>query len=84
MVACRQGEIAAGVSDSAFVATMIALTRINQEEAGDSASRAARRDSVLQSRGLTREDMERVASALERDPVRAAALWTRIRPRPTP
>ena len=78
MLACRQGEIVAGVSDSAFVATMTALTRINQEGAGDSATRAAARDSVLQSRGLTREDLERAARALEDDPERAAALWIRI------
>ena len=76
--ACRQGEIVAGVSDSAFVATMTALTRINQEGAGDSTSRAAARDSVLQSRGLTRDDMERAARALEDDPERAAELWIRI------
>ena len=83
-VACRQGEIVAGVSDSTFVATMVALTRINQEEARDSASRAAARDSVLQSRGLTEDDMERAARALEQDPERAVELWKRISPRPTP
>ena len=84
MVACRQGDLAAGVSDSTFVATMTALTRINQEEAGDSASRAAARDSVLQSRGLTRDDLERAAKALEDDPARAAELWIRIGRPPVP
>ena len=78
MVACRQGEIVAGISDSTFVATMTALTRINEEAVGDSASRAAARDSVLQSRGLTRADLERAARALEDDPARAAELWIRI------
>ena len=78
MLACRQGEIVAGVSDSTFVATMTALSRINEEALGDSASRAAARDSVLQSRGLTREDLERAARALEDDPDRAAELWIRI------
>jgi hypothetical protein len=84
MLACRQGEIVAGVSDSTFVATMTALTRINQSGVGDSASRAAARDSVLQSRGLTREDIERAARALEDDPDRAAALWITIGRAPAP
>ena len=83
MVACRQGDIVAGVSDSTFVATMTALTRINREEVGDSISRAAARDSVLQSRGLTLEQLDRAARALEDDPARAAELWIRIG-RPTP
>src|SRR5688500_16210850 len=78
VIACRQGEIVAGVSDSTFVATMTALTRINQDEARDSASRAAARDSVLQGRDLTQEDLERAARALEDDPERALALWARI------
>src|SRR5688500_4977588 len=84
MLACRRGEIVAGISDSTFVATMTALTRINQEAAGDSASRATARDSVLQSRGLTRDDIERAARALEDDPQRAAALWIRIGRAPVP
>ena len=78
VIACRQEEIVAGVSDSTFVATMTALTRINQDEARDSTSRAAARDSVLQGRDLTPEDLERAARALEDDPERALALWTRI------
>jgi hypothetical protein len=78
MVACRSGEITAGVSDSAFVATMVALTRINQDVARDSTSRAIARDSVLQARDLTADDIERAARALEDDPERAMALWTRI------
>jgi len=78
LVACRQDEVVAGVSDSTFVATVAALTRINQDEARDSASRQAARDSVLQGRGLTTEDMERAARALEDDPDRALQLWLRI------
>ena len=78
IVACRQGEIVAGMSDSTFVATVAALARINQDPARDSASRATARDSVLQGRGLTPDDMERAALALEDDPERAMALWVRI------
>lgn len=78
VVACRQGEIVGGLSDSTFVATMTALSRINRDPVADSAARAAARDSVLQSRGLTLADIERAARALEDDPERAADLWIRI------
>ncbi len=78
VVACRQGDIVEGVSDSTYVATMTALTRINQDESRDSVGKAAARDSVLQARDLTLDDMERVARALEDDPERAKALWMRI------
>ena len=72
----------AGVTDSSFVATMTALTRINQDGSLDSASRAAARDSVLQARDLTPDDLERAARALEDDPERAMALWLEITRRP--
>lgn len=78
VMACRQKDIVPGVSDSAYVATMSALIRLRQEGDGDSTSLAATRDSVLQGRDLTREDMERAARALEQDPERAMALWERV------
>ena len=78
VMACRQGDIVDGVSDSTYVATMTALTRINEDATRDSAGKAAARDSVLQARDLTLDDMERVARALEDDPARAKALWSRI------
>lgn len=84
MVACRRGDIVAGMTDSSFVATMTALTRINLDLGRDSASRAASRDSVLQSKDLTPEDLERAARALEDDPERALALWLRITREGTP
>src|SRR5688500_18341869 len=78
VLACRQGDIVDGVSDSTYVATMAALTRINQAATRDRVSKAAARASVLQARDLTLDDMERVARALEDDPERAKALWLRI------
>lgn len=78
LVGCRQGEIVAGVTDSAFVATMTALTRINADSSLDSARRAVARDSLLQSRDLTAAKLERAARALANDPDRALALWRRI------
>jgi len=68
----------AGVTDSAFVATMAALTRINADSSLDSARRVVARDSLLQSRDLTAAKLERAARALANDPDRAMALWQRI------
>ena len=78
LVGCRQGEIVAGVTDSTFVATMTALSRINADSSADSARRAVARDSLLQSRDLTAPKLERAARALANDPERALALWQRI------
>ena len=68
----------AGVTDSTFVTTMAALMRINADASRDSAGRAVARDSVLQSRDLTAETLERAARVVSDDPDRAAALWQRI------
>src|SRR5690349_17576105 len=79
IVGCRRDEIVAGVTDSTFVATMTALHRITNDERLDSAARAAARDSLLQSRDLTPELLERAGRALGDDPERALALWQQIR-----
>ena len=68
----------AGVTESTFVATMTALTRLNADSSLDSTRRAAARDSLLQSRDLTPAMLERAARALGDDPDRAVALWQRI------
>jgi hypothetical protein len=79
VVGCRQDEIVAGVTDSSFVSTMTALHRITNDEHRDSAARAVARDSLLQSRDLTPDQLERAGRALGKDPERALALWQRIR-----
>ena len=76
--ACRRGEIIGGVTDSAFVGTMAALERINVNAEMDSSARAAARATVLQSRGLAPEMLERAARALAKDPDRALAIWRKI------
>ena len=88
-VACRRDEIISGVSDSAFVGAMAELRRVQNDMSLDSARRKMARDSVLQGRGLTPDEMERAARALGRDPNRAAAIWQAIElrvnePRPMP
>ncbi|HEX2779345.1 MAG TPA: hypothetical protein VHM30_07590 [Gemmatimonadaceae bacterium] len=74
---CTKHEIVSGVSDSAFVAAMADLRRI-QNAPGDSASQAATRQRVLQQRGLTEAQLERAAEALAKEPARATALFEAI------
>ena len=76
--ACGRGELAAGVTDSAFVTTMAELRHVAREPGLDSARRAAARAAVLQRRGLTPEQLESAARSLTDDPKRATLLWQRI------
>jgi hypothetical protein len=75
---CRSAEIVDGVSDSAFVATLAALRRVQSQSGLDSARRTVLRDSILQSRGLTAEALERAASALAESPSRAQRVWRAV------
>ena len=72
LAACNRGESSAGMSDSTFVATMAELQKIQEDPTLDSAAQAAARTRVLQSRGLTPEELERAARALAEDPAHAA------------
>lgn len=78
MAGCRDGALAAGVSDSAYVGAMVGLRRVARDASLDSAARAAARDSVLQGQGLTAEQLDQVARELAGDPARAATLWRAI------
>ena len=84
---CRRTQLATGVSDSAFVAVMADLKRVQDAPGVDSARRAARRDSILQSRGLTPAQLEAAARQLAQNPTRAQTVWQAIQQRaadPTP
>ena len=72
--ACERGESPTGMSDSTFVATMAELRKIQEDPTLDSAAQAAARTHVLQSRGLTPEELERAARSLADDPARAAEV----------
>jgi hypothetical protein len=78
VAACRRGEIVPGVSDSSFVAAMADLRQLAREPGFDSTSRARARQGVLQSRGLTMEQLDAAAAQLAREPQRAADLWQAI------
>ena len=80
--ACRDGALAAGVSDSAYVSAMVGLREVARDTMlPDSAARAAARDSILQGQGLTAEQLEQASRALAADPERAAAVWRAIEQR---
>ena len=66
-----------GVSDSAFVGTMVELRRA-AGSAMDTVALAAARRRILQQRGLTVEQMDRAGRALANDPQRAAGLFGAI------
>ena len=78
---CRRPQLATGVSDSAFVAVMADLKRVQDAPGMDSAQRAARRDSILQSRGLTPAELEASARHLAENPSRAQSVWQAIQRR---
>ena len=71
---CERGQLVSGVSDSAFIAAMVELRRIQENPSLDSAARDAARAMVLQSRGLSPADMERAARAIADDPRRASEI----------
>ena len=78
VAACQRGEIVPGVSDSSFVAAMADLRQLAREPGYDSTARARARQGVLQSRGLTLEQLDRAAARLAREPERASELWRAI------
>ena len=69
-----------GVSDSAFVATMADLRRVNGPPEG-SPEMVAMRQRVLQQRGLTGEQLEQAARALAHQPERATKIFQAIQRR---
>ena len=75
---CRREDLATGISDSTFVAVMADLKRVRDTPGMDSAQRAQRRDSVLQSRGLTPAQLEAAAHQLARNPGRAQPVWQAV------
>jgi hypothetical protein len=80
VVGCARTDIVPGVSDSAFVATMADLRRL-EDMPPDTAPRNAARRKILQQRGLTVDQMDRAGRALANDPKRAAAIFDAIRKR---
>ena len=78
VTSCARSELATGISDSTFVSVLAELKRVQDVPGMDSAWRAARRDSILQSRGLTPAQLEAAAKELAQNPGRAQTVWQAI------
>ena len=78
IAACQRSQLATGVSDSTFVAVMAELKRVHDMPGVDSGRRAARRDSILQRRGLTPAQLEAAAKRLAQNPARAQTVWQAV------
>jgi len=76
-MACRSDRVFADMSDSTFVRTMIELRKLPVSPA-DPALRAQRRDSILNSIGVTATQVESTAVRLANDPALAARIWRAI------
>ena len=78
---CQRSRSANGVSDATFVAVMADLKRVQDAPGLNVSQKAARRDSVLQSRGLTPAQLEQAARELAQNPTRAQTVWQAVQRR---
>ena len=78
VAACQRSQLATGVSDSTFFTVMAELKRVHDAPGVDSSHRAARRDSILQRRGLTSAQLEAAAKRLAQNPTRAQTVWQAV------
>jgi hypothetical protein len=76
--ACRQSELATGVSDSTFVRVMASLRQLPVADVPDTMARGRSRDSILRVNGVTAAQIESAAVSLASDPARASNVWNAI------
>lgn len=81
LVGCRQESAGGDTADSLYVAVMSELQQVRIDPRLDSAGRAEARRKVLQGRGLTPEELARLARRVAEDPERAAEVWRAIEAR---
>jgi hypothetical protein len=78
VAACQRSGLSKGVSDVKFVAVMADLKRVRDMPGLDSGRRAYKRDSILQSQGLTPAQLEAAARRLAQNPGRAQTVWQAV------
>jgi cell wall assembly regulator SMI1 len=66
------------MGDSTFVATMVALRRIEADSLMDSTARDSARTVVLRHHGVTAGELEQAARAMAEDLDHASAVWREI------
>ncbi len=78
LAGCRSRSADLGMSDSAFVQVMGELKAVADVPTVTPEVRAQRRDAVLRKRGLTADQLEKLAATLGAHPQHAKRLWTAI------
>jgi hypothetical protein len=81
VAACQRSSLSGAVSDKKFVAVMAELKRVRDTPGLDSGRRALKRDSILQSQGLTPAQLEAAARRLAENPARAQTVWQAVEQR---
>lgn len=75
VMGCNRQAGGAGLDDSTFVATMAELRQIHADSVSSVAQRDSARRKVLQTRGLTPDELDSFARGLADDPERAVHVW---------
>jgi len=78
---CQRSRSSNGVSDSAFVAVLADLKRVQGAVGLSPSQRAASRDSILQIHGLKPAQLEEAAKQLAENPARAQTVWQAVQQR---
>src|SRR4051794_15549227 len=78
---CQRSRSSNGVSDSAFVAVLADLKRVQGAPGMSPSQRAASRDSILQIHGLKPAQLEQAAKQLAENPARAQTVWQAVQQR---
>ena len=75
VMGCDRRGSGAGLDDSTFVATMAELRRVHADTGLGAAQQDSARQKVLQTRGLTPDELDSYALDLAEDPERAVLVW---------
>ena len=76
--ACRSPEIAAGVTDSTYVAAMADIKAAQDTLTRPDQFTAAGRAVVLKRHGVTIAQIDSATRSLARDPTRASEIWRKV------
>lgn len=78
VLGCSRLGGGSGLDDSTFVATMAELRLVHADIAVSESQRDSARREVLQTRGLTPDELDSHARELAEDPERAVLVWQAI------
>jgi hypothetical protein len=78
VLGCARLGSGSGLDDSTFVATMAELRLVHADSAVSETQRDSARREVLQTRGLTPDELDSHARELAKEPERAVLIWQAI------